>query len=841
MYDIENESTSLLSNALNPIPIGSKNASGSFGKGKPYNLKFAKKKVGAVAGMKSAPGSVGSSVPGIIKDKFIFKKKSRFSDMNRKRGQKSKLKGIYESSGMNFQRPIASSNSLDNSKEKNDEEPGIENKLVLCSAKDRYVLNQDCCIMCGALGADDESCLISCTQCGQCYHPYCVSVKVTKVILEKGWRCLDCTVCEGCGEKNDEARLILCDECDISFHIYCTDPPLQYVPQGTWKCKWCMTCSKCGSNSPGENCTWTNNYTECGPCASELKCSHCKNAYNEKDLIIVCSTCKRWLHCKCDGIENESDAEKCNATKYQCSLCRPKDVLPAHLAQAKKSLTQSELSLIFESTSDSQMSNPQHMDTTHTLDGIFLSDDGFHKMKGLQLDVRKRRKMKQSGGGMADAIESVAAGVEDDMKDDENKEDMTQFKDGQPWDKTDMSPPQGFTVITNDQGLTVLRKKRQRNLQKVGIGGFNVRNRITKKDNNENDENVNNGFGLHSFNGEMQGFIDDKRKKPKRKNLKTKLIETYPEYLQEAFFGKTLIDIGKNNQFESDSTDDELKSDSMLSQMYSQSQLHPSHPPTQSNVISQTNIITQQQILIKKEPMQSPNPNYNQIQLQQGTTQQSMLQQQLYKPQQQITYNLPNENHQIYNSQSTNIQQQQQQPIQPQPQNPQVIQLAQQQQRNQHVSTPNHLLLDNNSVQSASLSMGSPIIQQNSSYLGTNLMDPNSQTSVKSGHDSFGFNISQQQQQQQLQQSQSIQHAQQQQPQQPNQVDTKNMMVVDSFKDILNNKNYNYDIVKSFADDGNPTVNTASLPTTSGATILVKQEMNGEYFVSLFFYCLRNL
>ena len=55
--------------------------------------------------------------------------------------------------------------------------------------------------------------------------------QVTKVILQKGWRCLDCTVCEGCGQRNDEARLLLCDECDISYHIYCMEPPLDYVPQ----------------------------------------------------------------------------------------------------------------------------------------------------------------------------------------------------------------------------------------------------------------------------------------------------------------------------------------------------------------------------------------------------------------------------------------------------------------------------------------------------------------------------------------------------------------------------------------------------------------------------------
>lgn len=62
-----------------------------------------------------------------------------------------------------------------------EEEPGVENRLVLCSGKDRYVLTQDICVMCGSLGMDQEGCLISCAQCGQCYHPYCVNVKVLTI------------------------------------------------------------------------------------------------------------------------------------------------------------------------------------------------------------------------------------------------------------------------------------------------------------------------------------------------------------------------------------------------------------------------------------------------------------------------------------------------------------------------------------------------------------------------------------------------------------------------------------------------------------------------------------
>ena len=35
--------------------------------------------------------------------------------------------------------------------------------------------------------------------------------------------------------------------------------------------------------------------------------------------------------------------------------------------------------------------------------------------------------------------------------------------------------PDGYTVVQGDGGALLLRKKRQRNLQKLGIGGFQVR------------------------------------------------------------------------------------------------------------------------------------------------------------------------------------------------------------------------------------------------------------------------------------------------------------------------------------------------------------------------------
>ncbi|MGH0171528.1 UNVERIFIED_CONTAM: hypothetical protein FKN15_061519 [Acipenser sinensis] len=86
---------------------------------------------------------------------------------------------------------------------KDEEENSMHNTVVLFSSSDRFTMKQ-----------------------------------ITKVVLSKGWRCLECTVCEACGKATDPGRLLLCDDCDISYHTYCLDPPLQTVPKGGWKCKW---------------------------------------------------------------------------------------------------------------------------------------------------------------------------------------------------------------------------------------------------------------------------------------------------------------------------------------------------------------------------------------------------------------------------------------------------------------------------------------------------------------------------------------------------------------------------------------------------------------------------
>ena len=47
---------------------------------------------------------------------------------------------------------------------------------VLCASDELYTLGQDMCVSCGSFGYDEEGRLISCTQCGQSYHPFCSGV-----------------------------------------------------------------------------------------------------------------------------------------------------------------------------------------------------------------------------------------------------------------------------------------------------------------------------------------------------------------------------------------------------------------------------------------------------------------------------------------------------------------------------------------------------------------------------------------------------------------------------------------------------------------------------------------
>lgn len=502
-----------------------------------------------------------------------MKRRAKVAEFGKRRGPKPKLKQIM---GLN---PFIQAAQGDLLQVKMDEEPGLENKIVLCSTKDEFVLSQDMCVMCGSYGQGEEGRLIACSQCGQCYHPYCVAIKVTKVLLSKGWRCLDCTVCEGCGQPHDEGRLILCDDCDISYHIYCLDPPLEQVPPGNWKCKWCVVCLLCGSTSPGQNSEWQCNYTQCGPCSSLITCPVCHLDYKDDDLIIQCIECDRWLHAGCDAMQSEDDAEISADYGYHCILCRPKDQLPPHLLPPPALPLPKLVEPPKPPTPPIQKPAPDppvikvKPQPQFFVDGVELSESGMDHIKSLIIEQPKKTRMRRTKLQPAAPCRQLSFDSKSDGRLSEDLDDLKPLST----DLDNLADGEKMDVVDDDVGkdslipeeVPVEKKKRQRNLQKLGVGGFIVRPRGRSSSYKDHDkaEPLFSEQGETSFNDGGHTTANDfsltaiekprRKRRIKKKSQKSQLEDSFPSYLQEAFFGKNLLDTSKEHEGHLDDISDE--------------------------------------------------------------------------------------------------------------------------------------------------------------------------------------------------------------------------------------------------------------------------------------------
>ncbi|KAF0028650.1 hypothetical protein F2P81_019737 [Scophthalmus maximus] len=108
---------------------------------------------------------------------------------------------------------------------KDEEENSMHNTVVMFSTSDHFTLRQDMCVVCGSFGQGAEGRLLPCSQCGQCYHPYCVNVKCGSASpgLRSDWqsnysRCGPCSSlsrCPVCQRAYATDDLILqCQQCD---------------------------------------------------------------------------------------------------------------------------------------------------------------------------------------------------------------------------------------------------------------------------------------------------------------------------------------------------------------------------------------------------------------------------------------------------------------------------------------------------------------------------------------------------------------------------------------------------------------------------------------------------
>ncbi|XP_053231226.1 LOW QUALITY PROTEIN: histone-lysine N-methyltransferase 2D-like [Podarcis raffonei] len=467
---------------------------------------------------------------------------------------------------------LADIDSSPSKEDDDDDDDTMQNTVVLFSNTDKFVLMQDMCVVCGSFGRGAEGHLLACSQCSQCYHPYCVNSKITKVMLLKGWRCVECIVCEVCGKASDPSRLLLCDDCDISYHTYCLDPPLNTVPKGGWKCKWCVCCVQCGAVSPGFHCEWQNNYTHCAPCASLVTCPICHVKYVEDDLLIQCQHCERWMHAVCDNLFTEEEVEQAADEGFDCTSCQPYVVKPVVPVPPPE--------IIPVKIKEPE---PQYF----RFEGVWLTETGMAVLRNLSLSpLHKRRPRKTpttpttprplgalNGEGVLDGVDPLGPEEkkEGDVEGDEILKAEVSIEHMECEIKLEApATPEREAAAEADLAKGLLEdseevKKRKRKPYRPGIGGFMVRQRKShtrlKKGSAALAEASRESTGAegHPEEGAQpnppaevpaegiaeQGVVEGDEKKKRRGRKKSKLEDMFPAYLQEAFFGKALLDLSR--------------------------------------------------------------------------------------------------------------------------------------------------------------------------------------------------------------------------------------------------------------------------------------------------------
>ncbi|XP_074500471.1 histone-lysine N-methyltransferase 2D isoform X1 [Sebastes fasciatus] len=487
---------------------------------------------------------------------FPGKRRPRGGGGGRGRGGRSRLKAMASCIDA-FLLSMTTDTGV-NKEEEEEEDDTMQNTVVLFSNTDKFVLLQDMCVVCGSFGKGSEGQLLACAQCAQCYHPYCVNSKITKTMLRKGWRCLECIVCEMCGKASDPSRLLLCDDCDVSYHTYCLDPPLHNVPKGGWKCKWCVCCVQCGSNSPGFHCEWQNNYTHCGPCASLVTCPVCRENFMEEELLLQCQYCDRWVHAVCESLYTEDEVEQASDEGFACTSCSayvPKPVVVESAIMASIKIKEPE---------------PQF----YRLEGVWLTESGMSLLRSISMSPLHKRRQRRSRLGTL-CCDGGPDGM--DLREVEDGEDGKGC--GEPMDceskmENPGSPDREGGAEGGAEGMGDCdglkggaeemddSKKRKRKPYRPGIGGFMVRQRKchtrmkkeffaqlageTTLDGQPIERTIDEGPHPDTDNiMDPKPVEGEEQAKKRRGRKKSKLEDMFPAYLQEAFFGKTLIDLSK--------------------------------------------------------------------------------------------------------------------------------------------------------------------------------------------------------------------------------------------------------------------------------------------------------
>uniref|UniRef100_A0A8D9A1L8 Histone-lysine N-methyltransferase 2C n=1 Tax=Cacopsylla melanoneura TaxID=428564 RepID=A0A8D9A1L8_9HEMI len=222
------------------------------------------------------------------------------------------------------------------------------------------------------------------------------------------------------------------------------------------------------------------------------------------------------------------------------------------------------------------------------MDGICLSETGMNQIRSLALDrdhlnpLHRKKKPTGAYDNIFATIEAVASGqtnaaetdappapltsgemaeaARDEPVDYKEGSIVTPLEDGRP-----PEPPEGFSIHTNEAGQMYLRRKRVRNLNRLGIGGFNVRVRNVKSKDGEEGELPPTTPDTPVTTPVCENGMGGVKRKGPLKKPKSKISQTFPSYLQDAFFGRELLDNTKDTGSQDlDSSESEESEDTQI-------------------------------------------------------------------------------------------------------------------------------------------------------------------------------------------------------------------------------------------------------------------------------------
>ncbi|CAN7980721.1 unnamed protein product, partial [Ixodes pacificus] len=203
------------------------------------------------------------------------------------------------------------------------------------------------------------------------------------------------------------------------------------------------------------------------------------------------------MHGFCDQIACEEDAEKCAEYGYNCPYCRPKDELPPHLLKEYIAMSPSPPPppsveapppspppVPAKPAKEPEPPPPapvkaKPQPAQFYMDGVFLSESGMHQIKALTIEQPKRQRARRprvpSGGPPPTPTLAGAFGAFRGRLSTEDSEDGS--KDLPDMDVEPKMEVDEETKLTSEEVAKLdaeseLKKKRQRKLQKLGIGGF---------------------------------------------------------------------------------------------------------------------------------------------------------------------------------------------------------------------------------------------------------------------------------------------------------------------------------------------------------------------------------